>query len=190
MSKFKKISGILGTIVIIVLIAVVIVMFDARISGEAPSIFGYQIFRVSSESMEPVLMKYDVILTREAQAQDIKKGDIVTYKGEEGTFKGKLITHEVIEDPQYINGEYVFTTSGIYNGATPDPEWYEDQLVGRYVMTIPLIDKVYNFFVTPYGLITFILVIMVLFGYELISLILSYRELDREDEEQEVEEKT
>ena len=162
-------------------------MFDARISGEAPSIFGYQVFRVSSESMEPELMVGDVILVKEATVEDIKKDDIVTYKGEEGTFNGKMITHKMLEDPQYVDGQYVFKTSGIYDGAIPDPEWYEDQLVGEYVRKVPFVDKVYTFFLTPYGLVAFIVVIMVLFGYELIALILSYKDLDEDDVEQEEE---
>ena len=188
MKKLKKISSVIGTILLVVLIAVVVVMFDARISGEAPSIFGYQVFRVSSESMEPELMVGDVILVKEATVEDIKKGDIVTYKGEEGTFAGKMITHKMLEDPQYVDGRYVFHTSGIYNGALPDPDWYEDQLVGEYVRKLPFVDKVYTFFLTPYGLIAFIVVIMVLFGYEMIALILSYKDLDEYDEEQEATE--
>ncbi len=191
MSKFKKISGIIGTILLVVLIAVVIVMFDARLSGEAPSIFGYQIYRVSSESMEPELIVGDVILVKDVDAKEIKKGDIVTYKGEKGTFDGKLITHKVIEDPEYVNGEYVFHTAGIYDGALPDPEWGEEQLLGKYIKKLPIVDKVYNFFVTPYGLITFILVIMILFGYEMIALVLSYKdeeELARLEESEENDE--
>ena len=189
MKVFKKILGVLGTILLIILLAVVIVMFNARISGEAPSVFGYQIFRVSSGSMEPELMVGDVILVREAEVQDIQKGDIVTYKGEEGEFRDKFITHKMIEDPQLVDGKYVFHTQGIYEGAVPDPEWYEDQLLGEYVCTVPYIDSVYNFFLKPYGLVTFVLIIIVLFGYELISLIVSYNTLDEIDEQEEKAEK-
>ena len=158
-------------------------MFNARISGEAPSIFGYQVFRVSSGSMEPELMIGDVILVREAESEDIKKGDIVTYKGEEGDFDDKFITHKVVEDPELVDGKYVFHTQGIYEGAMPDPIWYEDQLIGEFVCKVPFINSLYNFFLKPYGLITFVLIIVVLFGYELISLIVSYHTLDEIDEE-------
>lgn len=184
MKAFKKILGILGTILLIILLAVVILMFNARISGEAPSVFGYQVFRVSSGSMEPELMIGDVILIKEAEPQDIQKGDIVTYKGEEGDLNDKFITHKMIEDPQLVDGRYVFHTQGIYEGAVPDPDWYEDQLLGEFVCKIPFIDSVYSFFLKPYGLITFVLVIIVLFGYELIALILSYHTLDEIDDEE------
>lgn len=189
MKVVKKILGILGTILLVILLAVVIVMFNARISGEAPSVFGYQIFRVSSGSMEPELMIGDVIIVKEADVQDIQKGDIVTYKGEEGEFRDKFITHKMIEDPLLVDGKYVFHSQGIYEGAVPDPEWHEDQLLGEYVCTVPYIDSVYNFFLKPYGLITFVLIIIVLFGYELISLIVSYKTLDEIDEEEERAEK-
>lgn len=127
----------------------------------------------------------DVILVREAEPEDIEKGDIVTYKGEEGDFDDKFITHKMIEDPELVNGKYVFHSQGIYEGAMPDPDWYEDQLIGEYVCTIPYVDSVYNFFLKPYGLITFVLIIVVLFGYELISLIVSYKTLDELDVEDE-----
>ena len=184
MKVFKKILSILGTILLVILLAVVVVMFNARLSGEAPSVFGYQVFRVSSGSMEPELMIGDVILIKEAEPQDIQKGDIVTYKGEEGDLNDKFITHKMIEDPQLVDGRYVFHTQGIYDGAVPDPDWYEDQLLGEFVCKIPFIDSVYSFFLKPYGLITFVLVIIVLFGYELIALILSYHTLDEIDYEE------
>lgn len=184
MKVFKKILSILGTILLVILLAVVIVMFNARLSGEAPSVFGYQVFRVSSGSMEPELMIGDVILIKEAEPQDIQKGDIVTYKGEEGDLDDKFITHKMIEDPQLVDGRYVFHTQGIYEGAVPDPDWYEDQLLGEFVCKIPFIDSVYSFFLKPYGLITFVLIIIVLFGYELIALILSYHTLDEIDDEE------
>lgn len=178
MSKVKKIFNILGTILLIVLVAVVILMFNARISGEAPNVFGYQIFRVSSGSMEPELMIGDVILVKDAKPEDVKAGDIVTYKGEEGDLDDKFITHKMLEDPVYTDGHYIFKSQGVAEGTLPDPDWYEDQLVGVYVCKIPFIDSVYSFFVTPYGLITFVLVIVLLFGYELISLVISYKTLD------------
>ncbi len=183
MRFLKRLFSILGTILLVVLLAVVVLMFNARISGDVPSVFGYQVFRVSSGSMEPELMIGDVIIVKQAEPEDIQKGDIVTYRGEVGTFDGKFITHKMIEDPQYINGEYVFRTQGILEGAQPDPEWYEDQLIGEYVCTVPYIDALYSFFVTPYGLIVFVLIIMALFGYELIALIVSYKSLDEIDDD-------
>ena len=179
----KKIFRILGTILLIFLIAIVVLMFNARMSGEAPSIFGYQVFRVSSASMEPTLMVGDVILVKDTEPEEINKGDIITYLGTQGDFAGKFITHMVVEEPTVSGGEYVFTTKGISEFSIEnDPAVYEEQVLGVYVCTVPFIDKIYTFFLQPYGLITFILVIVVLFAYELISLIVSYKTLDQIDD--------
>ncbi len=170
---------------LVILVAVVVVMFNARISGEAPNVFGYKIFRVSSGSMQPQLMIGDVILVKDVEPVEVKKGDIVTYKGEVGDLDDKFITHMMIEDPLYVDGDYVFKTQGVAEGAVPDPQWYSDQLVGVFVCKIPFINEVYNFFLTPYGFITFVLVIVVLFGYELIALVVSYKSLDEIDDTEE-----
>lgn len=180
----KKITTVLGTIFLIFLIAVVIVMFDARISGESPNIFGFHIFRVSSGSMEPELMIGDVVLVKDIDPSEIEKGDTVTYLGDEGDFDDKFITHKVIETPEYINGEYFFTTQGVSEYSTePDPKWDESQLIGVVLCKVPFVDSLYSFFLKPYGLITFILVIVALFGYEIISLIISYKSSVYDDEE-------
>ena len=173
--------SILGTILLIFLIAVVVVVFDARMSGEAPSVFGYQIYRVSSGSMEPELMIDDVILVKEVEPQEVHKGDIVTYVGTHGDINGKFITHKVTEEPEYINGEYIFQTQGVASGTIPDELWSDDQLLGVFVCKLPFVDWLYSFFLQPYGLLIFILIIVALFGFEIISLIISYKK-DRYDE--------
>lgn len=180
----KKITTILGTVLLIFLIAVVIVMFDARMSGESPNVFGFHIFRVSSGSMEPELMIGDVILVKDVDPSKIEKGDTVTYMGDEGDFDDKFITHKVIENPEYINGEYIFTTQGVSEySLEPDPKWDERQLIGVVVCKVPFLNALYSFFLKPYGLMTFILLIVVLFGYEIISLIISYKKSEDDDYE-------
>ncbi len=185
MQKLRKIFSILGTILLVLLIAIVILIFNARFSGEAPNIFGYQVFRVITPSMEPELMVSDVILVKEIDPSEVEIYDIVTYKGEVGDFSGKIITHKVVAPPEIVDGKYVFTTKGVANGATLDPQWDEDQLLGVYVRKIPYVNKLYNFFLQPYGLLIIIFVIVALFGYELISLIVSYKRLDYDDEDDE-----
>lgn len=179
----KKVINIIFTAILVILIVAVVILFITRLSGNAPSLFGYQVFRVSSGSMEPVLMKGDVILVQKVPYTEIKNGDIITYRSREGQMKGQMITHRVVEEPVVKNGTYIFRTKGDIEGAGLDPIVYDDQVQGRYVKKLPFIDKVYSFFFTPYGLIAFIFVILLLFGYEMISLIVSYRSLDEKDDD-------
>ena len=179
----RKILNILSTVLLIVMIAIVVLIFVARLSGKSPSVFGYHIFRVSSESMTPTLEIGDVILVKECAPEDIHYGDIVTYNGREGEFKGKMITHRVAQEPEERDGEYYYRTKGDKVGAVLDPEISYSQIEGKYVNTLPFIDKLYSFFLSSYGLFVFIILIVVLFGYEIISLVVSYKRIDENDEE-------
>ena len=179
----KKILTVLSTVLLIVMIGVVVLIFAARLSGKSPSVFGYHVFRVSSESMTPTLEIGDVILVKECYPEDIHNGDIITYHGMEGELKGKIITHRVTQQPEERDGMFYYRTKGDRVGAVIDPEISFTQIEGKYVDKLPLIDKLYSFFLSPLGLVTFVVVIIALFMYEIISLIVSYKRIDEKDEE-------
>ena len=179
----KKILNTLSTALLILMIGIVVFIFISRMAGKTPAIFGYQIFRVASGSMSPTLEIGDVILVRDCQPEEIHNGDIVTYEGLEGELRGKTITHRVVEEPEVRDGVYYYRTKGDREGAMLDPEISFYQIDGKYVRSLPLIDKLYSFFLSPWGLISFIVLIVILFGYEMISLVVSYKTIDKEDEE-------
>lgn len=179
----KKIINVFFTVLLIVLIVLVVFIFITRAKGDSPAIFGYRIFRVSSGSMEPELSIGDVILVHTVKEDEIAKGDTITYKGVSGDFKDMMITHKVVEDPYEVNGAWHYQTQGIVPGSLRDPVITYDQVQGKFVSKITFLNSIYTFFLSPAGLITFIMVILVLFAYELISLILSYKSIEVKDED-------
>ena len=179
----RKVFNIISTVFLVLLVLVVILLFVIRASGNSPSIFGYQVYRVSSGSMEPTLMKGDVIVDKKVPAEEIKKNDIVTYKALSGDMAGEMITHRVVTEPEINNGTYTFQTKGDWDGAALDDKITYEQIQGKFQYKIPVIDKLYSFFFTPYGLISFIFIIVALFGYEMISLLMAYRSLDEKDDD-------
>lgn len=179
---FRKIINIITTIVLILLIVLVIFLFVIRLNGSTPSLFGYSVFRVQTGSMEPTLKVGDVILVKDCDPEDIHLGDIITYKITEGTLAGQTITHRVAVEPEKRGDVYYYRTKGDGNTAMDEEITYE-VVEGKFVRTMPLVDKLYSFFLSPAGLIVFIGVIVVLFGYEMISLIISYRAVDEKDDD-------
>lgn len=179
---FKKIIKVLSIILIVFLSIVVIFSLASRMMGITPSAFGNYIFRVSSDSMEPTLMVGDVILVRSADAEDIRKGDIITFKSKEGSMYGREVTHRVVADPEKKNGTYYYQTQGDVKGAPLDQIITYDQIEGKYIRKLALITKVYGFMSTPLGVAVLIGVIVVLFGYEMIAMLISNKKLDEIDD--------
>ena len=179
----KKIVNTLITVVLVLMVCVVVFIFISRATGHTPSIFGSRIYRVQTNSMVPTLDVGDVILVHDADPEDIHLGDIITYRATSGELKGQTITHRVAIEPEVRDGVYYYRTKGDREGAALDREISYDQVEGKYVKTLAFLNNLYSFFLSPTGLITFIGVIVVLFGYEIISLILSYRSFDEKDED-------
>lgn len=170
----KRIVNILSIIILVVLVFVVLNATLQRFMGKPPTFFGYGVFRVSSASMEPDLMVGDVILSKEVPAEELQAGDVVTYYGTQGDVKGKIITHKVTAKPYKENDVYYIQTQGIAIGAPPDPVIQESQLLGKMVMIIPLLNYLYDFFLTPFGLIVILLLVFFIFSGDVIRLIRLY----------------
>lgn len=179
----RKITTILSTVLLVLMIALVVFIFISRASGHTPSIFGNRVYRVQTNSMEPTLAVGDVILVRDCEPEDIHLGDIITYRALSGELKGQTITHRVAIEPEVRGGVYYYRTKGDRAGAALDSEISFSQVEGKYVKTLPLLNKLYSFFLSPIGLISFIILIIVLFGYEMISLIMSYKSIDAKDDD-------
>lgn len=166
----KIIKNVICWTLIVCLVSMVIIFFMARTSGETPSIFGYSILRVSSGSMEPELMVGDIIVGKKPEDfSDIKEGDVVTYKGS-GNLSGKLVTHKVIKAPYYENGVLTLQTRGIANDIADDPILATD-VTGIMVCKVPFLVTVYNVFLSPWGLIILIGLILLVFFDEIITII-------------------
>ncbi len=182
---YKILKRSLGYILLAASVIILVYALLARISGNNPSLFGLHLFRVSSSSMSPELEVGDVIVVKETDPADLELGDTISYMGRIGDLAGKVITHKIVAEPYQRNGVYHFTTRGIYQCYEDDPPIVESQLIGKYWFTIPLIGWVYEFFAHWYGLLTFILIILIAFGAEIISLIRTIRGEDEEYDEEE-----
>lgn len=168
--KAKKILNVLCWIVICVLAISIVMAFVARINGTNPTILGYSVFRISSGSMEPELLVGDVILGKSATApEEIKVGDVVTYKGS-GNLEGELITHKVIIAPHEEDGTIMLQTQGTANDI-PDAPIEADRVISVMVRKLPFLNHFYNFFLSPWGLLAIIALIVFVFIDELILFI-------------------
>lgn len=180
-SVFKNSVNVLASVILVVTLVIVIALVFTRVSGKTPQLFGYQILRVSSSSMSPKLEVGDIILSKRTDPEALKSGDIVTYHGEYGSYSGKLITHQLISEPYKADGRLYFQAKGIANTYV-DPEFTDEQIVGKMVNKMPVFSRIYSFFVTPYGLILILGVLGILFINEVFALVRLSKAKDSADE--------
>lgn len=157
------------TILIIISFFALLLIFQSTFLKNK-SIFGYRSYVIASNSMYPVLEYGDVILVKDISFDDIEIGDIITYQGNNGELKNKIITHEVI-DINYVNDVKVLVTKGRANTGI-DPYVYPEQIYGKFFYKYTIISFVSKIVRNKFGFVLFIFIPFgILFVLEFINMV-------------------
>jgi len=124
---------------------------------QVPGFLGYKPLIVLSGSMEPTILPGDIVIVKEVPAEDLQKGDIVSYLRE-----NSVITHRIMEISQ-TDGNRNFYTKGDNNNADDGVPVTDDMLEGKYLFRIPRLGHAAIFMQTPTGMLLFIAVPLILF---------------------------
>ena len=115
--SFKVIKQIVNILLIIFVICFALVVCLQRFSNNEISFLNFRLFTVVSGSMAPEYEIGDVLLAQERDPKEIKVGDNISYLGEVGNFKGKVVTHQVVEieeDKEATTTMYLAVTDKIF----------------------------------------------------------------------------
>lgn len=141
-------------IVILVLIGILILLYFIDIKKRenttewvAPL---YGAYVIVSGSMEPTISVRDAIVIKRYDDENLKIGDIVTYRSEDPYFYGIMVTHRIV-DIKTENGERVYVTKGDHNATRDRMAVSKDQIYGKVIMVIPKIGYIQTFLATSYG---------------------------------------
>ena len=160
---WKTIKSVLTGIIIVISFSLLVM----KIMGDTPSLFGYSMYYIATESMEPSLEPGDIILSKQVKdPTTLEVNDVVTYLGEKANFKGKLITHQIIEKNVAEDGSVTYLTKGTNPKSEVDPEINASQIKGVMICEIPLLGKVMKVLNKPIG---FLLLIVTPLGVCLIG---------------------
>ena len=179
--KYYKVAKVVvETLIFIVLVGFVISVFLQRFSNNKLSIFNYRMFTVISGSMEPKYKIGDVLIAKEIDPKTIKIGDIISYLGNTGSFKDKVVTHQVTKIEK-VGDKYYFRTKGLAN-LVEDPPISETQLYGKVIYKCTIISLVYKIVSTNVGFYLFIIVpILGIITSEIIETMLNKEEKRRKN---------
>lgn len=182
MKLVKKIFSIFCTIFFVLSTIFLISNVSNRGSNKPNDIFGYYVFVVVSDSMDPTLKVNDIFLS--VKTDEIEEGDIITFLEDDGPLKGELITHRV-ETIDKSGDEYIYYCRGDKEGAPLDDGITKDQIVCKYVTIIPGVSWLYRIMSTGIGFfLIIILPISAIFITEIIDLIKKLKKNDEEEKKQ------
>ncbi len=124
---FAVVSSALGALLIA---AVILICLPLTV----PRLMGYDVYTITSGSMEPKIPTGSLVYVKAAEPQDVAPEDVIVFLG--GQDGGTVITHRVVENQEK---DRAFITKGDANEAndvTPVP--YE-RLLGRVERSVPVL---------------------------------------------------
>jgi signal peptidase len=116
-------------------------------SALLPKAFGYMPLVVVSGSMEPTLHTGDVAVTKKIAPEDVRLGDVMTYRGEPG-----LVTHRIVGVDITPQGMF-YQTKGDANLSEDSRPVPVDQIESRVVYRIPRVGFLVSFVGSPAGML-------------------------------------
>lgn len=178
--NIKMIWNIIYTLLFLLVVLMLLVVVMQRVTDNSITLGGIRMFTVATGSMKPVYEVGDVLIAKEIDASEIKVGDDIVYKGEKSSFSGKIITHRVISIEKQEDGNYKIITKGLAN-ENEDPEIDQTQVYGKIIYKVHLLSYIGRLIQNIYVFYFIIFVPIGLLIYKQIKNILSFRNQDIED---------
>lgn len=149
MQIFKKIISIIILIILITILFVSgTILIDSYLHpDEVPSFFGWKPFIVLSGSMETQISAGDIVVVKEIDTQNLKKGDIIAFKEDD-----VVITHR-IDEVEEKDGQVQYITKGDNNKAQDIGSVLPNQIEGVFKFKISRLGNLAMFVQTPLGMI-------------------------------------
>ena len=123
------------------------------------SIFGFQFFIVTSDSMSATDFDAgDIVISKNVDPATLKAGDIITFLSQDSDSFGEVITHKIRKLTTDAGGRPGFVTYGTTTDTDDATVVTHEYVIGQYVGRIPNVGSFFQFLKTTPGYIVCILV--------------------------------
>ena len=187
--KIKKLILTLINVVSVMVIAVAVfalvtVLFTP--AGEAPTVFGWQILRITTGSMAPTYPTDTMVFVRKVDPADVEPGDVISFYSSDPGLDGALNTHRVVEVREE-GDHYVYVTKGDANNAQDQYDADSRRLLGKVAGSSYLLGKLSRLMANPLVFIPVILVpLAVILIVNIVHTVSYAKVLAKEEAEEEV----
>ena len=172
----KIIGNVLYALLFVLVLLMLIIVILQRVTDNSIGLGKYKMFTVATGSMVPEYLVGDILISQQIDPESIKVGDDIVYKGKEGTFKNRVVTHRVISITN-DNGTYRIITKGIANTGE-DPEITSDQVYGKVIYKVKSLSYISKLISNIYIFYFFIFVPIAIIIFRQIKAIASGKEDD------------
>lgn len=149
----RVVSQLLLALTTLVLVVLVFILLQSRISGDTPTVAGYQIYIVLSGSMRPAFNAGSIVLVRQLEPNAVRVGDIITFLASKHA--DDLIVHRVVAVNQTV--PHSFTTRGDANNMNDVLPVPAGNLVGRVEYSIPYLGYLFSFVRSRMGILLLVI---------------------------------
>ena len=129
----KTVASALWWLVLVLLAALLVNIFAAKLSGRVPSVFGYSVMNIVSGSMEDEIPRGSYVLIKRTDPEKVKKDDVICFYSSDPSIYGIPNTHRVVSDPIVTDSGIEFVTKGDANPIADSVTAKGDRLIGVYV---------------------------------------------------------
>lgn len=162
---FKYISTVITWTIFVLLIIIGVLLIYYYISVRLYATKGdkyepqFSVYTIVSQSMEPTIEVYDVIInTKVNDIEDVKVNDVITFISTAQVTNGMTITHRVTGKKQLDNGETCLITRGDNNTQEDLSCVKKGNIIGVTKAVIPGLGKLQVFLASKLGWIFLILI--------------------------------
>lgn len=150
--KMQKIKKAISIIVILILLPILLISIAILVDSythpdEVPSFFGWKPFIVLSGSMETQISAGDIVVVKEIDTNELKKGDIIAFKD------GNIVITHRIDEVTEIDGKTQYITKGDNNNTQDIGYVSPEQIEGVFKFKVSRLGNLAMFIQTPLGMI-------------------------------------
>ena len=155
----KIILHLVNLVSVITIAAAVVVLCIVLLTrpGEAPSIAGYTLFRITTGSMEPTYPVDTLILVKKTDPSRIQTGDVISFYSSDPALDGAVNTHRVT-GVQTDGTHWSYKTKGDANNIEDAYSTSEAALIGKVTGSSLFLGKLARLIVNPLLFIPVILI--------------------------------
>lgn len=161
---FNLIKRLLAISIAVILIPIIIycilLIFQTSVlNKDMPTIFGKEVFIMVSESMEPEINVGDIVILEKYDNQELKIGNIISYK-----YNEEIITHRIIGIIE-IQDKIIYKTKGDNNLQNDEISIEKSDIIGVYSNKIPALGSIFLLLRSEIVIIAIFVLIVLIYEY-------------------------